>query len=354
MKGITGLLFVVIVSILTVIGLFILYTHFNIEGVRRSIVERGIIAEINKMEFLKTNLHQALDYSFYQAKYEVAALGGYVKLAQPAYNNLPYWRVYTATYDPPYLKNLEDRTLALYNIYNKAIKTEISKPEATKVTIEKISNTDYALVIALTTEPMRLEKPNLVIEENGTVNETIRTKILEMFDIGKNNFVATDKIKESIVNAINSLNLPSTGEKTGCGYCPSAEEVFIHVSGSSFSQAEKLMKEAIDDYLNKLEEKLSTDGIQVSFLNREIKTKVDYSCQSSWGGCCEMECDDYGNCWCVEWSCTTTCDFDFYGAARALVNITDKTSLYAVYDKTTDLRNIMLKFYVVAGNKELI
>ena len=322
------------------------------------------------MELLKQNLHQALDYSFYQSKYEIAGLGGYTELAgTPTYNNLPYWRIYTNSYNPPYLKNLTDRTLELYNIYNNSINTEISKFGATKVTIKRESPaSNYALVTAFSDKPIKLEKPNLTIEENGTIKEIIQTNIFDQFDLGKDNFVDKDNILQTVLDGISETDLATSGSLTY--HCtpdrnPTSEEVFEATNDMTIVEAENLIKNSIKTTISDLEDNLnSVYGLKfdISLISADydIESEIETSCDTSTGDSdlCEMCCcDELGEDFpCGTWY-KTECDFDYYGAVRVLVGITDKTKSYAVYDDkigTTDLRKIQLKFYVVSGNKELI
>lgn len=53
---------------------------------------------------------------------------------------------------------------------------------------------------------------------------------------------------------------------------------------------------------------------------------------------------------------TKTCTYDYSSSVGALVNIKDKQNLYPVYDtvqKTTNLRNLEMNFYVLSGDKLL-
>ncbi len=374
MKGASTILMVLLVaalSVITALGMYFFILASNLENVKRSIIERGIVAETNEVEFLKQNLHQALDYSFYQSKYEVAGLGGYAKLADAPiiHNNLPYWRVYTDTnpYPSSYIKNLSDKTLEIYNIYSDSINTEISKPKVSELTVERTaSNADYALVTAFSDKPIKLEKPNLTIEENGTINEIIQTNIFNQFDVGKDNFVDEDSILQTISDAIIDSKLEGVGSLTyHCTRYPTDEEVFEDTNNMPIGDAENLIKNLIKNNIADLETNLnevygSKFDIHLIFTDGDIKSKVETTCKTLTGDsdpcrtCC---CDELGNSWdCGTWY-TTGCKFYYFGAARVLVNITDKTKTYAVYDYkigTTDLRNIQLKFYVLSGNKELI
>jgi hypothetical protein len=373
MKGVSTalmILLVVALSVITALGMYFSVIASNLENIRRSIIERGIVAEINEVEFLKQNLHQALDYSFYQSKYEVAGLGGYTKLADApigTHNNLPYWRVYDKSHFPPYQESLSDRILEIYNMYSDSITTEISKPVVSKLTVEKAaSNSDYASVTAFSDKPIKLEKPNLTIEEDGTINEIIQTNIFNQFDVGKNNFVDRDSILQTVSDAIKDAKLEGVGSLTyHCTRYPTDEEVFEDTNNMPIGDAENRIKNLIKDKIADLEKNLnvvyeSKFDIHLIFTDADIKSKVETTCKGFTGDsdpCKKCCCDELGN----DWNCGTwyrkDCKFHYFGATRVLVDITDKTKTYAVYDEeigTNDLRNIQLKFYVLSGNKELI
>jgi hypothetical protein len=371
---------IAVLSVITALGMYFFITASNLENVKRSIIERGIVAETNEVEFLKQNLHQALDYSFYQSKYDVAGLGGYAKLADApiTHNNLPYWRVYDDTNPSPsletYKKNLGDKTLDIYSMYSDSINTEISKPEVSELTVERkvAPEADYAIVTAFSTKPIKLEKPNLTIEENGTIKEIIQTNIFNQFDIGKSNFVDTDSISQAVSDAIAAAkiddNLADSGSLTyHCtdGVYPSGRAVFVAATGKTVEEAENDINTSIKNKIADLENKLNSNyesefDIHLSLIGDDIQSKVEMSCGHSSGDsddcrtCC---CNELGNPYpCGKWY-KTECDFYYYGAARVLVDIIDKTKTYAVYDEeigNNDLRNIQLKFYVLSGNKDLI
>jgi len=378
MKGVSTALMVLLVAALGIVatlGMYFFILSSNLENLRRSTTESGIVAEINEVEFLKQNLHQALDYSFYQSKYEVAGLGGYAELADApkSHNGLPYWRVYEDTSSSPfpdtYRQSLSEKTLEIYNTYSNSINTEIIKPVVTELTVEKAaSNADYASVTAFSYKTIRLEKANLTIEDNGTINEIIQTNIFDQFDVGKINFVDTDSVLQTVSDAMIGCKLAKEGSLTY--HCtparnPTPEEVFEDTNDMTIADAENLIKDLIKNNIADLENNLnevygSEFVIHLSFTDSDIESNVKPTCKSSTGDsdpcktCC---CDELGN----EFNCgtwyTTDCKFLYSGAARVLVNITDKTKTYAVYDDgigTTDLRNIELRFYVLSGNSELI
>jgi len=370
MKGVSTalmVLLVVILSVITAIGTYFFILASNLENVRRSTIERGIVAEINEVEFLKQNLHQALDYSFYQSKYDVAGLGGYNKIITnaPKHNNLPYWRTYGDTFMPQYIGNLEDRTLEIYNIYTNSIKTDIIKSEASELTVEKSASSTYASVTAFS-DPIKLEKPNLTIEESGTIKEIIQTNIFDQFNVGKVNFVDTnpDPILQTVLDTITDSGLEGIGTLTY--HCnpdryPTDEEVFEDTNGMPIGDAEYLIKDLIKNNIADLENNLKLKyglnfDIHLSFIDDDIQSEVETLCKHSSGDsdCCYKCYDDAGAEYCCGTWYESFCKFHYFGAARVLVSITDKTKTYAVYDGTTDLRNIKLNFYVVSGNKELI
>jgi len=137
MKSIAGIVIAVAGAIffLSIEAIF-LSTSIRM-SVERSISsqEVEILRGINKLEMIKIGLPYALEYSFYQAVYDVSKNGGYylVPADIPTYNGLPVWRKYDKTYEPGYLDEIRKSTLANLNKYissvgfiNRISYTEIS------------------------------------------------------------------------------------------------------------------------------------------------------------------------------------------------------------------------------------
>jgi hypothetical protein len=81
--------------------------------------ETEVIHAVNQLEAVKIGLPYALEYSFYQAVYDVSKSGGYYSIPAdtPTYNSLPVWRKYDKTYEPGYLDEIRRSTLANLNKY---------------------------------------------------------------------------------------------------------------------------------------------------------------------------------------------------------------------------------------------
>jgi hypothetical protein len=98
--------------------------------------ETEIIHAVNQLEAVKIGLPYALEYSFYQAVYDVSKSGGYYSISAdiPTYNSLPVWRKYDKTYEPGYVINIKQTTLNNLNKYVSQVKI-VNIPQYTGVDI---------------------------------------------------------------------------------------------------------------------------------------------------------------------------------------------------------------------------
>ncbi|MHA1828274.1 MAG: hypothetical protein ACTSX6_06460 [Candidatus Heimdallarchaeaceae archaeon] len=100
--------------------------------------EVKIIHAINQIEAIKTGLPYALEYSFYQAYYDISKIGG-CSTPQQKYRNLPVWRKYDETYEPDFIREVEDSSLSYLNQYVNSINSfnEVKVPSYSSVELKK-------------------------------------------------------------------------------------------------------------------------------------------------------------------------------------------------------------------------
>lgn len=343
-KGISiALVFGIIFAMLGFTALTVGLTSYRVaETSIRTAREIEIISQLNNMEFLKQSLRQALVYSFYQSSYDVAKVGG---LSPGQYNEVKIWRNYETTYQPNYIKDLNDTTFEIFKEYVTALKDSIEIPDYILTSVKKIDDTTVE-VNASSTGKLKLKGRFYEINDNPNVTDKIKIKTIKLFEIGKENFVDKDSIKETVEDAITSIGFKSSCSLTACGSCPSAEQVFSSAScnGMSTNQAKNLIKERIDEKTNELSNELTSVDVRTNIEVLEKQADIKSSCSDTIGNCCRP-CEDG----CCANYCTKTCTFRYYGAAKTLTSIMDTTK-YPVYDGSNDLRNIQLKFYAISSN----
>lgn len=242
-----------------------------------------------------------------------------------------------------------------------------SKPPAyTEISYTK--ETGDTTVTIKTKDKLELKSGEVVVQDSANFSEKIDIRTLELFDIGKKNFVDKDPINTAIIDGINSFGnsrisgydnnkQASDGSLKKCGSCPTGEEVFSAKNGMSFDQAKDLIKAEIQKKIKELENSLNKGslneyGFNLKLEPSEIKADIKpvlISCEQ--GECC-AGCEGG----CCAWWWTATYKFYYYGSARVLVEITDTSKQYPVYDygeKNTNLRNIQLDFYSLSGKHEI-
>jgi hypothetical protein len=393
MKAVAIILLTLLVALglITAEGMYIFATTSNIESAKRSVVEIGITALINQVEFAKKSLNQALDYSIYQAIYNVMSNGGYenpVSVPNPKYNNLPYWRVYDNTYFPfSYQTTLNT---AISNIFNNEYITSLKTKTDVQIPIYSLSTNVFGSFVlpstvesgwievsATSAENIKLEKPNVTISDNPNIDRTVSTNFKPAFDLGKSYFIDKDSIGQAINDVIKNLNFAQSGGLSQCGPCPSPDTVFsLANNGITVQQAKDSIEAGIRNEINKLKGTFPGLVLDIEILDVKSYINLDCACTDLGVSCCcgvdpcctGSPCgatDSDGNCINTCASCCvcfdtfkqTNCNFYYYGAAKFLVKITDTANSYPIYDfqkGTTNYRNSILNFYVISGNSNLI
>jgi len=156
----------------------------------------------------------------------------------------------------------------------------------------------YDMVIeATTSDELKFISETLEITDNVNMSKLIKTNILKLFDVGRENFVGQDKIGDAVESA------------TDLHDCDDPKDDVISSINSKISSLRSTLNSQYS--AENIGFTLSADDIQ-----------FDPSCNST-------------------------------VAAKVLVRVRDTENKYPVYSdaaKTTRSRNIQLKFYVLSGN----
>ena len=365
-KGVSIFHMIIFLAILLMVGLgYVYYIAFSeVVNFEKGVKETTVIEGTNIMELLRKNLQQALRYSYYQSSFEIAKVGGNVKL-----NDMPTWRKYEDIQGfPKDIKSiLKDRTLEIFNKYSNSLNDEgVTTVEYTSLDAVKKDDGEYVSALAKDKkgqdEELQVSRAffyHLYNKANTFILVPIRT--LTLFEIGENNFVLSDKIQEKAIGGITSTNFKSNynqksqtseGSTRKCGVNPSAEEVFTEVNNFGLEDGKKNIKTNIDLQLNSLEKELSTSTISTELLNREIQSDIVPVCAQTTEECCFPPL--VSNILCIKHWKRATCTFSYFGAAKVKIAITDKGNKYPVYDSADKepiaMRNIQLNFNIISGN----
>ncbi len=391
-----GVIIVAALSVVTIEGLYLLVTLENVQTLKRSFTEAGITGEINKVEFLKRSLHQALVYSFYQSQYDIIKLSGYTEFKPDTklFNGIPYWRTYDSwIFQENYLENLKKTNLKIFDYYLNSLKdkTDVQIPNY-DLSLEPKEN--EIKVLATGDDKLKLEKENLKISDNSNIIEVIKTKFYEIFELAKEKFITTDSVRNIVTSADSSM---ANVNGKNCKVIPIGDvcEDSINAEATlatTCPNADTQFKNLVESGISSLPEVRDSVRLEIA-ATKEIMVKHSGDCSSSTGtqseDCCkngEWACNDQYNtqtgecikCLSIDpatgecnwgsgsWSFVCTeyskklkdikCYYDYSASVRLLVNVFD-SSEYPVYDyneKSTDYRDLQLTFYVLSGNDDLI
>ena len=401
----------------TMAGLFLIS---NTNTFKRAAIETEIIQGINTMEFTKRALAEALTFSFYQSYYSISNRGGYFDMADiPSYGYTPYWIVYEDVYYPEdFTDNFGSGLLSILNYYGNRLENPVDIPIYTDAEIEETSvviteerrcggtatpcyyfdnsgecysqdqctwvgveHVDECIGTVIPCEEfsyedcssqhgcyqvaeqhiyvggadvsvssptdLRLEHENLYdISEENKFSKEHAVQLFNLFEFAKNNFITINSIQNVVENGINNAkvdnNLPDFGQATDTGAdCPTPEQVFETATGMSIGTVESRIYGEISNKITSLENSLDAmTEFDVEININDIEAQVEI-----------YDCTQSGD------PCTTSCSFDYHGAAYVLVEIADVENEYLVYDfdrLTTGMRNVVLKFYILSGDREMI
>ncbi|MBI4010269.1 MAG: hypothetical protein HY361_03720 [Candidatus Aenigmarchaeota archaeon] len=375
-KGMTIFHVIGFLSFVLLVGLgaFFVNLLLNLSTEERGIKQQSIIEGINIMELLKKNLQPALQYSYYQASYEVAKNGG--SLEAPL-----TWRNYgdITGFPSNFVETLADRTRVILNEYSKALAEEgIKTADYTK--IDAIKKEDGEYVSALSKDENGNDN-NLIVSkatfykltDKATVFVLIPIRTLTLFEAGKSEFVDKDPIGTAVYDA--EKLIPEQCRQIEVNAC----ENQINCEGELSNKCGDIdndFKFNIDNKINSLER--IENNIELNIGSQEIKathvtsSDVEYGPQDKACDCkishtettevpCPEEelladpskictttktvCDEYYR------KAAVTCSYSYFGSSKVKVEMIDLNNKYPVYDSTVDMRNVQLNFNVISGNE---
>ncbi|MFH8086617.1 MAG: hypothetical protein QW609_02235 [Candidatus Aenigmatarchaeota archaeon] len=198
--GPVAVIAIIVVAALCIEGTILSNLIFRMENVRRAIREARIIEAINKMEFVKRALLISLDFSFYQASYDICGNGGFY---QKDCN--PYWRIYDAVYFPEFRENLKMKILEYLNNYANSLNQEVKVPSYDKIEFEKkaMTNLENAILCSYyrCSEPEKMKEIPECSEIYGT--ERYCNLDAESFPV---EFYGKDRIEKSTLSSKMNLD----------------------------------------------------------------------------------------------------------------------------------------------------
>lgn len=293
-KGIAPLAIaaIAILALVSIEGLLLTNFVFRMEFSVRAVKESVIIEAINSMEFVKRALPHAATYSYHQASYYTASRGGYDDISVESYDCIPYWRIFTGTAYPDYRDDIKSASLSIFYEYLVEIEGEVFRFPSYTVEID-----EGARKFKLSSSgELKYWTDTVEITDKPNVEVPIDTGFFRIYGIGKDKFIDTDNIGNSVKTVSDS-----------------------HACGDSQNTISSEIRSAISSLQSTLNSQYSSESIGFVLTVEDIQ--FDPSCNS-----------------------------DF--AARVLVKIKDTSSTFLAYDydeKTTKRRNIELKFYVLSG-----
>lgn len=388
MKGEIGLLLVAVVTSLILAG--VMFDVLSLSSSEISIVakEKEILTAIDELEVVKQGIPYMLNYSFYQAAYEVAGKGGYLDSAEYEaltgrnLDNEPCWRIYARTYFPRYLDALEKKMKEIVNEYVSAVKELLPEYSFINVMLFYYNNElQKAELVAKSHELLSYRGKDFVVYDNPNVTQDLDLTFFKMFKLAKEKFVDFDSIKKAIIDSEPEDKCKHASIGDVCEYsidpegwlsnnCPNIDENFkqsikssiTNIGGSnefcsiSLEPLEVKVKHTSTYTYESKQESFDKCGCKQwgSWIDTGHKEETSDACKSY----CEkqgyedgMRDDESGNCLCrdcekayevyygVEYS------YEYKGAAKVKVNITSKESFPIPAGK------ISLVFYVVSSNE---
>ncbi|MBU5537456.1 MAG: hypothetical protein KQA38_02745 [Candidatus Aenigmarchaeota archaeon] len=197
-------------SILTVIGVFSFSIAYQSETVVRSVKERTVINTINQIEFLKRALHKAVDYSVYQAAYEISKYGGYSGNCDPAkIDNIPFWRVGNVVCFPGNFYNLLNEKISdKLNSYIDSLDFKLDDRFHIPIsgTVQANVSENYINTSFTTQDKITFRSELAEISDSGNIRENTSIKLGKILNIAKEKFVNSDVMQVSVVEADSSMN----------------------------------------------------------------------------------------------------------------------------------------------------
>jgi len=196
-----------------------------------------VINAINKMEFAKKALQQAVSYSFYKSSLDVLTKGGFcaydeslcdegckIPKSVPTLKCKPWWRIYGSEPAPnpnEFVSYLVNRTSAIYDDYSGPFYGPAYCPQPPgAVTVEDAGA--YSVSVGVTnTESGVIEYKSEdidIVEYTVNFSDTFTSTALELFKFARDEFVDKNKVKQDFNDAHDAMPNDWCEEVLG-GYC---------------------------------------------------------------------------------------------------------------------------------------
>jgi len=411
-KGIAvAVIVVAMVGAVVLEGIFISTYIADTDVIRRSGKELDVIETIDSMEFLKTSMGKASEYSIHRASYDTLSIGGYNLIQEYTESSEceVYWRKYENNYipsDDTIEHNFKQSILDIFECYVNGYSESYSKlgmsiehPEYSDcgdVVIDYGEFYDLTIVDDCNTGLRISNGDNIIVfEENADFENQLELEYFELFSVGKTMFGDNRPLYTAVQNAVSGLNCKSlsyTGDQ-----CVDAGDLLEMKCGNW----EESIKDSIESELGEM---ISGDAqISVSFNSWDLNydsngcscedIKDDSGCgglsldsicpgECLLGGASECaaycgygnaySCTSEGGCTCCctcpsandeppeedsEDSCVKTvkkteCSFSFEADVDVTIIVTGDKS-YPIYDSITgktEQTKMSLKFRIIDGN----
>jgi len=296
MKGEIGLLLVAIVTSLILGGM--MFNVFSISSNELSITakEKELLTSIDQLEMIKQGIPYMMNYSFYQAAYEVGKKGGYLDanedLTGRSLDDAPCWRIYDSKYFPrKYLDYLAEKMKASINEYPS--KLEIL-PIYSYVSVSLFYSGNElrkAELIANASQLLTYKGAYFVLHDKPNITQNLDLSFFKLFKLGKENFLDKDPVRSAISEAIVKIPQKCKSSKVG-DVC----EQNINPDGwlkSECPNVEKNLKENIENNLKNLDSTTSFADLMIKVNKTVVKHTSSYTYES--------EEENYDSCGCKSW-----------------------------------------------------
>ncbi|MBD3155807.1 MAG: transglycosylase SLT domain-containing protein [Candidatus Aenigmarchaeota archaeon] len=292
--GTFGLLLLGFFGTLMVGGTTFLALHGRTSVSRRAFTEMNLIDGINKVELSKIGVSKALEYSFYEAFYLTGPRGGYYTLEnQDSQGCIPYWRKYTSTGGYPGFSYTGRLMLEALEDYNQEADIEVEIPSYSYFEIESLEDSEIRVQVS-SNQNLELDREKLNIREDS-IETTLNTNVLDMYQSGKEMFIDIDSIRNSIEGAINEIPSDSVTIDVG-DICENELDPRSQLISRYPNWDEDLRARIIDN----VEAIISVGDIEINvdILNPVTDVEVSFQPDCSWDEADVIE-DDEIHCDCV-------------------------------------------------------
>ncbi len=386
MKGlapVAAVVFGILVVLLVGEGVVLNNVISNFETVRRSVFQSEIALAIDIVETLRAAMIKSLDYSFYQALYDVAARGGHQASTCQA-----YWRVYSDTFYPQkFLDNIVAQTQENLNVFGDKLQVQNTDIPEYSIRIDK-SGTDVKLT-ATAKSKITASRDFYTVSQSQNFVKEFDIDVSKIYENSKKEFI--DRQPEHLqerTSDVDKNQMPLLCKRYEQEYCEQAPVKCEDMLNINCRNADEVYREKIISAIENIGpsltskysvQKISYDvGVKDSFVEHktdEIATEVCSGGSTSCGcNCighteittktvCSTDAEGVQSCTDVQeekFVCdyyykkfSLKCTYDYKGAVSAKISAADLSESYPLYEKSDNsvaLRNVNLQFLVISSN----